>query len=118
MNAAQAAGAAAQSVRSLNHVTRDPGGYQWPSDVYTVLGELLTMAQRLPQALEQAATWLDAADLAGRVGHDHGADVTGAVDDVLASLDRARRRAVSLAVALESAHRGAGHLTGVRAVSD
>src|SRR4051794_18855146 len=113
-----AAFTAAESIRTLNHATRGRAGYEWPSDVSTVLGELLAMSQRLSQALGQAARWLDAAETAGRVGHDRGADVRTAVEDVLADLDRARREAGSLALALESAHCGAGHLTGLLGVDD
>ena len=47
------AGDAAESIRGLNHLTRDAGSLHYPSDVYRVLGSLQSLAGRLPQALTQ-----------------------------------------------------------------
>src|SRR5919202_6696385 len=64
------ADAAAEAVRGLNHATFAGTGYEVPSDVYDVLGQLSTMLARLPQALSQAADWLAREQAAGHVGHD------------------------------------------------
>lgn len=103
---------AAEAVRALNHATRRPDGYAWPSDVYAVVGDLAVMASRLPQALEQSGRWLQAASTAGRVGHDAGVDPAAAVADVLADLDEAILTADRLAGLLDLIHQATGHLTG------
>lgn len=57
--AQEAAGRAAEAVRSLNHQTR-PGADQLDvSDVYDVLADLALMAARLPQLLRQLEDLLD-----------------------------------------------------------
>jgi hypothetical protein len=43
--------AAAEAVHGLNHATFAGTGYEVPSDVYRVLGQLAAMLARLPQAL-------------------------------------------------------------------
>jgi len=108
-----AAEAAAESIRRLNHETiRD--GYRWPSEVAEVVGELQLVAERLPQALRQAAAWLQTEHGAGRVGHDTAPDaVTAVVAEMLTDLAIAGERAESLAGALRFAHANANHLTGV-----
>jgi hypothetical protein len=105
--------AAAEAVRWLNHVTRDPGGYSWPSDVDDVIAELHVMAQRLPQAMEQAGRWLQSAVRAGQVGHDNGADPAATVADALADLDAAIGAAEDLAANLSLVHQATAHLTGI-----
>jgi hypothetical protein len=57
--AQEAAGTAAEAVRSLNHATR-PGAIELDvTDVYDVLAELALLAARLPQALRQLEDLLD-----------------------------------------------------------
>jgi hypothetical protein len=91
---AEAANTAAESVRALNHATLSGTGYEWPSDVGAVMNALTTLAQRLPQALDQAGRWLEREHNAGRVGHDHGDALTfDAVDQALTHRPRAHRRA-------------------------
>lgn len=58
---------AAEAVRGLNHATLTPGAYPYPGDVYTVIGELVALLQRLPQALHQTGGALEAMDHAGHV---------------------------------------------------
>ncbi|MEY9966684.1 hypothetical protein ABIA33_004749 [Streptacidiphilus sp. MAP12-16] len=53
------AGAAADEIRALNYRTLD-GGYPSPGDVYDTAHALRTLAQRLPQALEQLGIGLAA----------------------------------------------------------
>ncbi|MFC1415742.1 hypothetical protein [Streptacidiphilus cavernicola] len=68
--------AAADEIRSLNYETLK-GGYDSPGDVYDVAHALRTLAQRLPQALEQLGIGLNVlADgdqvriTSGAAGHD------------------------------------------------
>lgn len=59
MTPQEAAGTAAEAVRSLNHATR-PGAIELDvTDVYDVLAELALLASRLPQALRQLEDLLD-----------------------------------------------------------
>ena len=114
MTPAEAATVAAEGVRSLNHATVSGTGYEWPSDVGDVLNSLTTLAQRLPQALDQAGRWLEREHNAGRVGHDRGdAHAFDAVDQALTCLDDAHAAADALATALAGAAGHASHLTGV-----
>lgn len=107
-----AASTAAEAVRDLNRSTLG-GGYERPSDVYAVLGELHTLASRLPQAIGQAGRWLESEHDAGRVGHDQGANVTVSVCGALMCLDDAARHADALARALGLAHVHTCHLNGL-----
>jgi hypothetical protein len=117
VSAQQAARAAAESVRELNHLTLGEGGYVWPSDVDAVIGELDTLVQRLPQAFRQAGLWLEGQHIAGRVRHDLGGDgavsVAEVLVEVLGVLHRADRQALELALTLEAARSASSHLTGV-----
>ena len=109
--------AAAEAVRALNHATLrhgDPAGYEWPSDVDAVIGQLQLLAERLPQALQQAQGWLLDQLLAGRVGHDTPGRKAGfAVGIAAGYLDEAATATASLAHALGQARRESSHLTGV-----
>jgi hypothetical protein len=110
--AVEAADAAAENIRALNHATVSGRGYAWPSQVDAVIGCLEVLAQRLPQALDQASTWLAQAHADGRVGHDHGINPDPAVEDAVWSLRVAARQASALAGALQSARTLTSHLTG------
>jgi hypothetical protein len=109
------AAAAAEAVRWLNHTTLR-GGYQWPSDVDAVIGQLQTLAERMPQALTQASHWLHQQHRTGRVGLDQPAtgDVVDlAVGGALSGLHLAAVRAGALADALLDARRLTNRMTGV-----
>lgn len=113
MTPADHATAAAEAIRSLNHATLG-GGYQWPSDVYDTLGELERAARMLPQALNQAALWLERQHDAGRIGHDHPKVSAGiSVEIAIGELGAAIAAATSLSRALSGAHEACAHLTGV-----
>ena len=109
--------AAAEAIRALNHATivsGDPAGYQWPSDVDSVIGNLQLLAERLPQALQQARDWLADQLDAGRVGHDDPArKATFAAATVVGYLNEAEVCADALATTLAKARRESSHLTGV-----
>ena len=109
--------AAAEAIRALNHATLrhgDPAGYQWPSDVDAVIGELQLIAERLPQALQQAREWLADQLVAGRVGHDTpGRKAAFAAATVVGYLNEAEFCAQALAGVLKKARNESSHLTGV-----
>lgn len=108
-----AAQAAAQAVRDLNHATLSGTGYEYPADVYDVVGALALLTTRLPQAIGQAMAWLEREHAAGRVGHDRGQQFTTAeVYSALACLDDAQSVLSAVARALNDAHIYTGHLTG------
>jgi hypothetical protein len=110
---AEAAQAAAEAVRSLNHATSGGTGYEYPSDLYDVVGALATLVMGLPQAIGQAVTWLEREHAAGRVGHDRGQQFTTAeVYSALVCLDEALPHVEALRAALSEAHSHTGHLTG------
>ena len=91
VTALQAAQAAAEAVRALVHATiPQVNGYAFPSDVDAVLGELMTLVERLPQALDQAEEWLQVEVEAGRVGDDRGRDPFEVVEVASAALTAAR----------------------------
>lgn len=49
---------AAEAIRTLNHLTRG-GDLRYPADVYTMLGALSVLVERLPQTLQQLASFLE-----------------------------------------------------------
>jgi hypothetical protein len=114
VSAAEHAEAAAEALRNLNRATLGPDGYQWPSDVDTVIGDLQVTAHRMQQALQQAARWLNRAEQEGRIGVD-----TPAVSstELIEALDNQLRAAVmsaaDLASTLDGARRFTSHLTGL-----
>lgn len=58
---------AAEAIRALNHATLTPDAYRFPGEAHAVIGDLLSLLQRLPQALHQAGGALEAMDHAGHV---------------------------------------------------
>jgi hypothetical protein len=92
--ASAAAKAAAKAVRTLNHLTiwPDEGGYAHPADVADVLCFLTVAVQRMPQALDQAARWIEREQEAGRLAHDTGADVADHVQRMTVWLANARQQ--------------------------
>jgi hypothetical protein len=112
--------AASEAIRALNRDTRalcpSPDGYTWPSDVDAVIGELQTLAERLPQAIKQTERWLNAELDAGRVGDDRqGTHPAVTVEAASAHLTAAAVVAGRLAAALGEARAQTSHLTGVEA---
>ena len=67
------ADAAAEAIRAINHLTLW-GGLAYPAEAYQLLGDLATLAYRLPQALAQLARQLDDWHTAGRVRIDPGTE--------------------------------------------
>lgn len=103
--------AATEAVRWLNHATIDPGGYVYPADIYSTIGNLETLLQRLPQALRQASRALEAMDDAGHVVDVVQADRTAvSVLTVTESLAHAASHCDTAARELASAQIPAGRL--------
>jgi len=67
------ADAAAEAIRAINHLTLW-GGLAYPAEAYQLLGDLATLAYRLPHTLAQLARQLDDWHTAGRVRIDPGTE--------------------------------------------
>lgn len=103
--------AAAEAIRGLNHATRGAGLGQ-PAAAYDILGALSMAAARTGQALAQISRYLDAADTAGHLGHDRGADPSLAVDAAAVFLSDAQLSAAALAGDLDAAQQQLALLHG------
>lgn len=110
----EAADAAAEAVRALNHLT--PHGLDNPGDVYVVLGALATMVHRLPQACVQLANFLHAEATDGRVADyalTPAGDPHAAVCAASRQLGVAVGLAQQLAVAIDKAQQACAGLAAV-----
>jgi hypothetical protein len=103
---------AAETIRSLNHLTLGPGGLQQPADVYEVLGDLSLAASRLPQLIGQIGRWLATALAAGVLGCDDRTDPACAVSGAGIFLSDARGSAAALARDLEQAQQQLAAVNG------
>jgi hypothetical protein len=104
------AGRAAEAVRELNHLTRDPGVFTGPAELYRLVGELAVLAGRVPQLLGQLDRWLREEHDAGRVRVDTGTDPGPIVAAAGADLADARDAAHELAHVLDAAQQHLAHL--------
>lgn len=105
---------AAEAIRVINHRTLEHEGYLWPSDLDATIGALHTLAERLPQLLQQAETWLDWAIREGKLGDDRtGAQPSVTVEHAQMDLHDALIEAGRLAAALKKARSATSHMTGV-----
>lgn len=109
------AGQAHEAIRALNHRTLHAGearGYRWPADVDATVAGLAQAVYALPQALGQAAAWLQRKGRRGLIR----ADFTGTGMDLpqaLAGLAAAADIAAQLAAVLDDVHQHTAHLTGI-----
>lgn len=101
---------AAEAVREMNHRTRDPGGFTGPAELYWLVGDLASLARRLPQLLGQLDRWLQTEHDAGRVRADTGAEANPVVAAAGADLADAGDAARELALALDAAQQHLAHL--------
>jgi hypothetical protein len=102
---AQQADAAAEAIRSLNHLTKGTGeDWQYPGDAYDAVGNLATMAQRLPQALEQIGRMIERLAAQDHIRSDKGGDGSGDVTAALIGLRAAKRDADALGSHLNAVH--------------
>jgi hypothetical protein len=109
LTACEHAEAAAEAIRAINHVTVHNAALPYPSDAYRLIGALITLAERLPQALQQTAQritrWADAGELGIDTGTDYAADPDRAAVEAVAGLHAAASAAGQLRDALSHAHR-------------
>lgn len=103
---AQLADDAAEAVRALNHATKASGEeWQYPGDAYSTVGDLSTMAMRLPQALEQIHNFIGQLTATGKLRSDR--DTLDAdLSETQAGLHEAVTAADHLHQALNRAHSG------------
>lgn len=104
---------AAEAIRTANHLTQPVNGapgLEYPGDVYSAIGNLAILAQRMPQLLRQLSLWLGEQHAAGKVGHDARKDPGPCVAGVRSLLDDAETFAEELAVILGRAQSECSHL--------
>jgi hypothetical protein len=103
---AQLADQAAEAVRAINHLTRSPGDdWQYPGDVYSLVGNLTQMAMMLPQALEQASRLIADLNEEGHLRSDKD-QLEHDLGETFYGLDDARNAANKLYGSLNRAHSG------------
>ena len=113
VTARTAAEAAAEALRTLNHLTLAPPAVWTPgwedfADVYAIAAELQVLAQRLPQAIGQLAQVFDDAHVVyASDNDDHPADVIAAARHGLID---AGGHAEALRATLERAQGAISHL--------
>lgn len=96
---------AAEAVRSLNHATLRRGeDWQYPGDAYSVVGNLVALAERLPQALNQARDLLQHLRTGGHIRSDKGGDGLPEVIASMAGLRSAAEYADAMRAALGDVH--------------
>lgn len=105
--ALEVAEALAESVRVLNHLTRDPAALEYPHEVDSLIRDVSLAVGRLPQLLQQAGGRLKAMSAAGilRVVSDDYLQTTPdtAVVRARVSLDEARALLEAAQAAIEAA---------------
>jgi hypothetical protein len=111
-NAFDAAKAAAEAIRTLNHLTLDKGWAEQPGDVSAVASNLLRLAQYLPQTLDQLYAELDRLDQADAIRMDNGEEPAVAAGRVLAAIERTRAYAGQMHSTLTTAASGLDHMGG------
>lgn len=102
---AQLADDAAEAIRALNHATMSTrDGWEFPSDAYSVIGNLRELAQRLPQVLQQTETFIERLAEGDHIRSDRGGN--GATEVIVAcdAIERAREDAVKMGAALDTVH--------------
>lgn len=103
---AQLATQAAEAIRSINHLTMSPGdGWTYPSDAYSVVGELSRLAMMLPQALDQIGALIEPLDTEGKLRSDKNT-LSADLQNAYAGLTDAHDAAKALYEALNRAHSG------------
>ncbi|WP_021591495.1 hypothetical protein [Actinomadura welshii] len=93
-----------EHVRRLNHATAGPPGLSLPSTTYTVLGILSADTYGLDQTLEQVTCFFLREGQAGRLGHDHGEELTEVLRRHGQAPARARWHTHALCAGVSEAH--------------
>jgi hypothetical protein len=95
------AGAVAEGIRTLHHLTLGPGDQlEGPNDVRDVIGALSLAVSRMPQLLGQLAVFLEIEQVKGTLAGQDSAEHVRAVSD---ALHRAGLDAEAMAAALDGA---------------
>jgi hypothetical protein len=103
---AKLADEAAEAIRAINHLTRSPrDGWEYPGDVYSLVGNLSQLAMMLPQALEQASRFIADLNEGGHLRSDKD-QLDQDLGEVFYGLDDARNAAQKLYGSLNRAHSG------------
>ncbi|GGU96101.1 hypothetical protein GCM10010182_10850 [Actinomadura cremea] len=97
------AAAVPEHVQSLNHATAGPPGLTLPATAYAILGNLGAAAFGLDQLLDQLNRFFLRELQVGRLGHDHGEDITEVLSRHGQSLTEARHHAQALCTVLTEA---------------
>lgn len=111
-DALDAAVQAAEAIRTLNHLTDERGWAEQPGDVSAVASNLLRLAERLPQALDQLYAELDRLDQADAIRMDNGDEPGVAAGRTLAAIERTRAYAEQMRSTLTTAAQGLDHMGG------
>jgi hypothetical protein len=110
----EVADALRESVRVLNHATRNKAGLEYPADAAAVIGALAAAAGGLEQTCHQISRWLSDEYEGGRMAEwsegRHGGDVSAAITDAQVALDHAITGARILAGHLNEAHQATSGL--------
>jgi hypothetical protein len=118
LTACEHAEAAAAAIRAINHVTFHDTALPYPSDAYRLIGALITLVERLPQAFQQTAQRVTRWQQVGELGIDPGSACAGDPDraaaEAVAGLHAAAIAAGQLHDALSQARRAItyAHYTG------
>jgi hypothetical protein len=96
------------AVRLLNYATMSRYGLRYPSDVYSVLGELSGAISKLPQALRQMSQFIGAEVAEGRARENadygrHGGDAQAAAGALAAAVREGSVLATDLSRVLDRA---------------
>jgi hypothetical protein len=106
---------AAEAIREFNHLTfpnsKQSPGLTYPGEAYDAIAALKTLAQRLPQAIEQIGTALDTLTAIGHLGSADGLDPAQHVASTQGFLMTAMEKAGHLAECLDLAHSAVSPLT-------
>ncbi len=105
------AATAAQAVRDLNHRTLGPDAVTGPAQLYRLVGELILLADGLPQLVNQLGRWLQDEHDADRVRSDDHADPGPTVARVTIQMTDAGDAACDLARALGRAQQHLAQLS-------
>lgn len=93
-----------EHVRQLNYATVGPPSLTLPSTAYTILGNLSAATYGLDQLLDQINRFFLRELQAGRLGHDHGEDLTEILSRHGHALAKGRHHTHALCTALNEAH--------------
>ncbi len=101
---------AADTLRELNHHTRDDDAFTDPAELCGLLADLNATAQRLPQLLAQLSRWLTQQNDNAPFRADNSGCPGELVTAATAALSRAANHARRLAADMDTAHQHAAHL--------